>query len=298
MDYIERYISLIREVDQHMSTTRTQTGSTPDWPMIRFLLAQRFDHVDYGVSVFDIAEEDPSKYYKYINPATSGLTGVPIEDVLVQGYNIIDTLWDPAETPMLLDAHDVYFKKLSEVEPALRHTYVMVAVNSIRQPDGSYMRMLTIARMLTDIIPNEFSSFIALHYRMPDATPPFAVTSFESSGTNVIYAQQLQDTKTALDGNSGSFFDEADVQHFERHRRFLDRLSRIAESVTPAEERVCVCIVEGMATKEIADHLHLSRRTVENHRLSIRKKLQLLDGESLTTVLQRIMRQPVNIAHE
>ena len=66
---------------------------------------------------------------------------------------------------------------------------------------------------------------------------------------------------------------------------FTRRLTRRYPLLTPAEVRICAMLRENLPTKEIARRLHRSRRNIEGHRYSIRKKLGLKRSESLVTVL-------------
>jgi len=50
------------------------------------------------------------------------------------------------------------------------------------------------------------------------------------------------------------------------------------EQLSDREFEVFQMIGQGKATREIADHLHLSVKTVEVHRANIRKKLKLASG--------------------
>ena len=81
----------------------------------------------------------------------------------------------------------------------------------------------------------------------------------------------------------------------------VDRLSRVALMLTPAEVRVCNMIRMGLSSKEIAELRHVSRATVSRQRESIRRKLGLSGrrvnlatylqtfGESLSRAEQRRM---------
>jgi DNA-binding NarL/FixJ family response regulator len=67
----------------------------------------------------------------------------------------------------------------------------------------------------------------------------------------------------------------------------VDKLSRTAMSLTPAEIRVCSMIKMGLSTKEIADFRRTAAGTISRQRENIRKKLGLAGrGVNLTTYLQ------------
>lgn len=54
------------------------------------------------------------------------------------------------------------------------------------------------------------------------------------------------------------------------------------ESLSEREKDVIICVVQGMANKEIADHLCISLNTVITHRRNIAKKLQIHTPAGLT----------------
>ncbi|KIX13123.1 LuxR family transcriptional regulator [Dethiosulfatarculus sandiegensis] len=56
---------------------------------------------------------------------------------------------------------------------------------------------------------------------------------------------------------------------------FVDSLSRSFQKLTPSEIRVAALVREGKSSKEIAEILFVSPRTVEFHRDQIRRKLGL-----------------------
>ena len=53
------------------------------------------------------------------------------------------------------------------------------------------------------------------------------------------------------------------------------------ELLTPAEKQILRMIAEYRSSKEIADHLFISEKTVFNHRMNISKKLNLSEKNSL-----------------
>lgn len=58
--------------------------------------------------------------------------------------------------------------------------------------------------------------------------------------------------------------------------------SETAESLSDREKDVIVCLVQGMANKEIAEHLYISINTVITHRRNISRKLQIHSTAGLT----------------
>lgn len=73
---------------------------------------------------------------------------------------------------------------------------------------------------------------------------------------------------------------EAGRRRSDRVRELLTRKPQI-EALTPSERRVLKLIGEDLTTKEIADHLKLSARTVDKHRQHICDKLNLHGTHSL-----------------
>lgn len=71
----------------------------------------------------------------------------------------------------------------------------------------------------------------------------------------------------------------------EVQQRFHHELSQRYPSLTPTELRVCSLLRGNMTTKEIADLLGVTTRSIEGHRYNIRKKIDLPQGVSLTAFL-------------
>ena len=69
---------------------------------------------------------------------------------------------------------------------------------------------------------------------------------------------------------------------------FIEKLSRKFPSLTRVELKICSMIKINLSTKEIANLLYLSTRTVETHRYNIYKKIKLKTPQSIITFLNSI----------
>ena len=65
-----------------------------------------------------------------------------------------------------------------------------------------------------------------------------------------------------------------------------EEVRRTVETLTPREREVMDLVVEGQATREIAETLSLSTRTVEVHRARIMEKMQ---AKSLADLVRRVL---------
>lgn len=102
----------------------------------------------------------------------------------------------------------------------------------------------------------------------------------------VLKENATSDIITALEQvNRGETFFSSRMLDAQKHRsnRIRDLLTNKPqiESLTPAERRILKLIAEDLTTKDIADRLQLSARTVENHRYHICQKLNLYGAHSL-----------------
>lgn len=74
----------------------------------------------------------------------------------------------------------------------------------------------------------------------------------------------------------------------EAHRAFIARLHQAYPALSPAECRVAALLRSGFNTKDISRLLNTSIRSIENHRLSIRKKMTLTREDNLNLMLTTI----------
>ena len=69
------------------------------------------------------------------------------------------------------------------------------------------------------------------------------------------------------------------------HPNFEKQLRNTFPTLTKMEVRICILIHAGMDTEQISKLLSLSHRSVENHRLRIRKKLGVERGGTIQALL-------------
>jgi DNA-binding CsgD family transcriptional regulator len=72
------------------------------------------------------------------------------------------------------------------------------------------------------------------------------------------------------------------------HTGFNAKLLEQYPSLTPKEVRICALMKLNLSSKDIANTLAISQRTVEVHRLQIRKKMKLRQTDSLANKLVSI----------
>lgn len=79
---------------------------------------------------------------------------------------------------------------------------------------------------------------------------------------------------------------EAKITEAELTRALNLNKRRLPDSVSGTERAIARLVAAGMSSKEIADHVNLAPRTVDNHRSSIRRKLEVSNTFALRDALQ------------
>ena len=87
-----------------------------------------------------------------------------------------------------------------------------------------------------------------------------------------------------LDGDS--ILEKFEEEYNLSNNDFLHRLTTQYPHLTQNERKTCIYLRMERSTKEIATLLHLSVRGVETIRYNLRKKLNLVKGENLSSYLQ------------
>lgn len=92
------------------------------------------------------------------------------------------------------------------------------------------------------------------------------------------------DSNRSADANWKVFEQQLEVLHPDLIRRLSERYP----ALTQTELKVCSLAAINLSTKDIASMLYMSVRTVETHRLSVRRKMELPKESNLTTFLSSI----------
>jgi DNA-binding CsgD family transcriptional regulator len=88
--------------------------------------------------------------------------------------------------------------------------------------------------------------------------------------------------------NSEQEWDVFESQFRALHPEFMDRMAQAHPDLSPTELKVCALLKINLATKEVANILCCSTRTIEDHRYRIRNKLKLAKGTSLVSYLMGV----------
>ncbi len=88
--------------------------------------------------------------------------------------------------------------------------------------------------------------------------------------------------------NSQQLWKEFETRFNELNEGFISRLTARYPSLSPAEIRLCALLRLQMSTKEIADMLNRSPRTIEYTRNRVRKRMDLKTGDNLVQHLLKI----------
>jgi PAS domain S-box-containing protein len=80
---------------------------------------------------------------------------------------------------------------------------------------------------------------------------------------------------------------QLEQEFFKINPMFMNKLSTEYPVLTNMELRICAMIKLNMRTKEISGVLNISQKTVDNHRLNIRKKLNLDESTRLSLFLMK-----------
>ena len=111
----------------------------------------------------------------------------------------------------------------------------------------------------------------------------YIVKAFQAGATGYVVKESaserlLQGMDTVL---KGEYFMDSSVSHkvVKKLMQFPEKGAKITDAnydtLTPREQEIMVLLAEGLSSKEVADKLFISPKTVDNHRSNIFRKLNL-----------------------
>ncbi len=165
-----------------------------------------------------------------------------------------------------------------------------VVTIDISLPDGNGLKL---TKEIATILPDTKILIVSMHAKVPNISEAFR------SGANGFVAKEsaadqlLRGLETIVQGER--FIDDSLAplliesltgQPNKNSRKSPDYQDY--ESLTPREREVLALLAEGLTAKETAANLHISPKTVENHRANIMKKLDLHTTVELVRYCARI----------
>lgn len=145
----------------------------------------------------------------------------------------------------------------------------------ISLPDQSGIQL---TRKIRNILPETRIMIVSVHSKIDYIAEAFkaGATGFvakESASERLLYGLDYVE--------KGNYFLDSSVSH-QVVKRLMESPLKEAKitdaaygTLTPREQEVMRLLAEGLSTKEIAEKLFISRKTVENHRSNIMSKLGL-----------------------
>ncbi len=180
----------------------------------------------------------------YVSPHPLFLCGYKEEEVMEMGLSFHEKILDPEDLQMLIEINQMAWKFIYDTAPENRKFFCNSYDIYFRHKDGHKILVnhKTAPILFTDD-GNIWISMCVVNY------------SSQKEAGNVVFARK--DKKMYYNYN------------FEK-KRFIPYLP---EKLTKREEEILRLSMQGYNEKSIADKLHLSVRTVKNHRYNTEKKL-------------------------
>jgi DNA-binding NarL/FixJ family response regulator len=178
--------------------------------------------------------------------------------------------------------------KAREALRLIRHLKPDLALVDLRLPD---MTGIELTREIFSTPSGTRVMIISMHSQVD-----YIVKAFEAGATG--YAVKDNPARRLLEGirmvlNGEYFMDSAVsyrvVQKLMQAPAEENRITQTSyDSLTPREQEIMKLLAEGLTTKEIADRLFISPKTVENHRSNIMGKLDVHSYAELVRFAARL----------
>ncbi|MCK4486935.1 MAG: response regulator transcription factor [Desulfobacterales bacterium] len=150
-----------------------------------------------------------------------------------------------------------------------------LVVMDLSLPDKSG---IDVTRNIRSLLPETRVMIVSMHSKID-----YITEAFQAGATGYVVKESATDRLVqGLEAVSkGEYFLDASLSHkvVNKLMEFPEKEAKITdaryETLTPREQQVMRLLAEGFSTKEIAEKLFISRKTVENHRANIMNKLDL-----------------------
>lgn len=150
-----------------------------------------------------------------------------------------------------------------------------LALVDMSLPDQSGIQL---TRELKNVSTKTRIMIITMHSKVD-----YIVKAFQAGATGYVVKESaserlIQGIETVL---KGEYFMDSSVSHkvIEKLMEFPEKEAKITdatyETLTSREQEIMVLLAQGLSTKQIAEKLFISPKTVENHRSNILRKLNI-----------------------
>lgn len=166
----------------------------------------------------------------------------------------------------------------------------ILVVNSAFAEMTGYSKVELIKMDYRDLVPDEamqwIDDVIIIKLENENASDVFEHRIVQKTGGNV----WLQSRIYKLDENIVLIkhidITETKITESELTQALNLQKKRLPNSMSGTERAIARLVAAGMSSKEIADHVNLAPRTIDNHRSSIRRKLNVSNTFALRDTLQ------------
>ena len=139
--------------------------------------------------------------------------------------------------------------------------------------------LLQLSNRDIDYDESGYETFLKVHDGLAEQAT-FEVNLRKEDGTLLVIPFLEKMKKSQLDRKQISYIDILELNLNDIISPFLQNFSVKYASLTPTEIQVAHLVRHGVRSKEIANLLDLSKRTVDSHRANIREKLKIKNKKS------------------
>jgi PAS domain S-box-containing protein len=166
----------------------------------------------------------------------------------------------------------------------------MLVVNHAFADMTGYSEDELLAMSYTDIVPEEsmqwIQEVIVARLENENASDIFEHRIVQKTGGQVWLQSRIYRLEDDMALVKHIDITESKITEAELTRSLNLEKKRLPDTVSGTERVIARLVAAGMSSKEIADHVNLAPRTVDNHRSNLRKKLQVSNTFALRDTLQ------------